>query len=239
MKLQFLFDIGGTHFRSGISYNKTMKFTKEQNKFSSFQEIIDYMKKYINTNIKTYSDYKSACAVIAIAGIVENNCVISASNLSFLDNKRFPDKIENIPLFAINDADASILGEISYNHLNSSKNILSLIFGTGVGSGLWINNCLVLNSEADGLFEKYLSGTVFDEDNPEKMYKKFKKSLKNVIEFLNIDIVVINGFIKQYDIFKNINEDIEVRPYFKDKLEIIFSECVEPVIYGCSTNFTS
>lgn len=234
MKSQILFDIGGTNIRTAILENNEIKYLKkESHDFNSINDILLFITNYIigTKNINT------KILIIAIAAIVEDNHIISSTNLSFLNNQTFPKILRGYNITLINDADAAVLGEIMYNQIDTKKNILSLIFGTGAGSGLWINNNLVLNSEVDDLFEKYLCGKKFDKENLPKIYKKFKKNLARVVELMNIDVVVINGFINNYDIFKNIAKDIDVRPYFKDKLRIIFSECKEPVIYGCSADF--
>jgi predicted NBD/HSP70 family sugar kinase len=234
MKSQILFDIGGTNIRTAILENNEIKYLKkESHNFNSIHDILLFITNYIigTKNINT------KILIIAIAAIVEDNHIISSTNLSFLNNKTFPKILRGYNVSLINDADAAVLGEIMYNQIDTKKNILSLIFGTGAGSGIWINNSLVLNSEVDDLFEKYLCGKIFDKNNLPKIYKKFKKNLARVVELMNIDIIVINGFINNYDIFKNITTDINVRSYFKDKLTIIFSECKEPVIYGCSADF--
>jgi predicted NBD/HSP70 family sugar kinase len=234
MKSQILFDIGGTNVRTAILENNEIKYlNKEAHNFISMDDILNYLNSYI-TNAK---NIETKVLIVAIAAIVENNHIVSSTNLPFLNNQTFPQTFSGFNLTLINDADAAILGEMMYHKIDTNKNILSLIFGTGVGSGIWINNNLVLNSEVDDLFEKYLCGKTFDRDDLSKMYRKFSKNLARVVELMNIDVVVINGFINNYDIFKNITEDINVRPYFKDKLTIIFSECKEPVIYGCSADF--
>ena len=237
MAIRYLFDIGGTHIRTAFFMNGNVyDLKKEKHNFKSLNELLNKIATYIDKN-RFSLKYGKASAVIAIAGIVENNVVISATNLSFLNGSMIPNTINETPITAINDADACLLGEIIYNRLDDKKNILSLIFGTGVGSGLYVNGKLVPNSEVDGLFETYMAGTVFDQRNIDKIYKYFKINIENVVEFLNIDVIVLNGFINNYKIFKKIKKEINVRPYFKNKLNIIFSNAEEPVIRGCCSKY--
>ena len=66
----------------------------------------------------------------------------------------------------------------------------------------------------------------------DNLRKKFINDLSNIIELLNIDILIINGFIKFYDQFILHNNDLLIDSYYKNKLSIIYSNCNEPVLLG-------
>ena len=236
MTIRYLFDIGGTHIRTAFFLKGNIYgLKKEKHNFSSINELLNELSLYIEKY--RFSEYGKGEAVIAIAGIVDKNIIISSTNLAFLNGCMIPNIInDDVPICVINDADSCLFGEMIHNNIDEKKNILSLIFGTGVGSGLFINNKLVKNSEVDGLFENYMVQDSFEKYKVEEIYKLFKINLENVVELLNIDTAVINGFIKKYRIFKKIKKEINVRPYFKHKLKIIFSNCEEPVIKGCCSN---
>ena len=237
MTIRYLFDIGGTHIRTAFFLNGNIYgLKKEKHNFKSLNEVLNKIVTYIDNN-RFSLRYGNGTAVIAIAGIVENNIIISSTNLSFLNGCMIPNIINETPIVAINDADSCLLGEMVYNKVSNEKNTLSLIFGTGIGSGLFINGKLLPNSEVDGLFETYMAGKVFDEIYIEKIYELFKINIENLVEFLNIDVIIINGFINDYKIFKKIKNKINVRPYFKNKLNIIFSKADEPVIKGCCSKY--
>lgn len=148
-----------------------------------------------------------------------------------MNNNILPDKIIDIKCQYMNDGDLALLGEIEYNKVDKNKNILNLIFGTGVGSGIWCDK-LITNSEVVKIFEGYLGGKKFKKDNIQEIRDKFVFDLGIVIEMINLDVIIINGFIKNYKELIISKDDLEIRDFYKKKLQIIYSDCKEPVILG-------
>ena len=223
--MKIIIDIGGTHFRiiSGIYQNKIQHDIKSKNNLFDL----------ISCEITQCKPKESDKIIIALPGIVSDNKLYECNNLPFLNHIILPDKILNIKTKYINDGDLSLIGEMNYNNICPDKIIMNLIFGTGVGCGIWCNGDLVKNSEVVNIFEKYnMGGKNFNKDNINTIRKKFINDLEKLIEIINIDTLIINGFIKDYEEIKITKNDLQLRKFYKDKLKIIYSSCIEPVLYG-------
>ncbi len=230
--MNLLIDIGGTNIR--FIYGNKFKY-KVKHEAKNLKDILSIIKKCLYEVSQSNSIDK---IIIGIAGIVDNYKLYNSTNLKFLNDVELPKNINNYDAIYFNDGDLSLLGEMYFNKLPKNKNILSLIFGTGVGSGLWINK-LVPNCEINKILEKYLGGKVnermhfFGEHILKHTKKKLVKDLSCIIELLNLDIIVINGFINKYhDLIIN-KEELLIDNYYKNKIKIIYSDCQEPVLTGC------
>lgn len=224
--MNLVIDIGGTHFRiryGKIFYKFKHNLLSKQEMFELIENKINY---FLNENNKKINDI-----VLALPGIVKNNKLHECNNLSFLNYTHLPEKILGINCIYINDGDLALLGEMKYNNLSNTYNILNLIFGTGVGSGIWCNN-IIYNSEVVSIFEEYLGGKNFDKSKIDQIKIRFLKDLSKIIELLNLDIIIINGFIKNYEELIVNKEMLFIRNFYRDKIRIIYSDCVEPVLYG-------
>ena len=219
-------DIGGTHIRlkSGNIYIKSSHNAK------SFANLTIHIDNFVK-NI----DNKIDLIVIALPCIIDNYIAYNQTNLKFLDKFKLPVAIHNIKVIYMNDGDLSLLGEIKYHNIDyHNHNILSLIFGTGVGCGLWINK-QIKNSEVYQIFEDYLGGKTFNKDNIINIRSQFISNLGFLIELLNLKFIILNGFIKNYDTLKISIDDLNIPDYYKKNLNIVYSECENPVILGCET----
>lgn len=229
--MNIIIDIGGTNIRIRTSDNSYFFKNKHNaNSYTDLINIIEFHLKKIDNIINKI--------VIALPCVIHNYISYNTTNLKFLNNIILQSTILKYNTVYFNDGDLSLLGEIEYNKINKNNNILSLIFGTGVGCGIWINNNIIRNVEANKIFEDYLGGANINKENmknkkiTDNLRKKFINDLSNIIELLNIDILIINGFIKFYDQFILHNNDLLIDSYYKNKLSIIYSNCNEPVLLG-------
>ena len=60
------------------------------------------------------------------------------------------------------------------------------------------------------------------------------KDLSNIIELLNINVLILNGFIKNYPIFMIKVNELLISNYHKENLRIIYSKSSDPVLLGLS-----
>ena len=82
-------------------------------------------------------------------------------NTGLEDNTQLIDNYKNIKINYLNDGDAFILGEVNNLNINiNDKNILGIIFGTGVGCGLIMNGKLIKNCEIHKYFEGYMKENI-------------------------------------------------------------------------------
>jgi len=142
-------DIGGTNIKMGIvKGNKIIKkkiFKTEKDLPN--KEFGDYLITSIKDFIKGYKIEKIG---IGIAGYVlyEKGILKFSPNLPKLKNfclKKIIEDYFKIKTLVLNDADAAAIGEYFYHRKH--KNLITLTLGTGVGSGIIINNKLIYNSE--------------------------------------------------------------------------------------------
>ena len=225
-----LIDIGGTNFR--ISDSQDSKMTIIEHNITTSEDMFLLIEKQIKLFMnKNIYDKMLNKIIIAFPGIVYKNKLYECNNLTCMNNNILPDKIIDIKCQYMNDGDLALLGEIEYNKVDKNKNILNLIFGTGVGSGIWCDK-LITNSEVVKIFEGYLGGKKFKKDNIQEIRDKFVFDLGIVIEMINLDVIIINGFIKNYKELIISKDDLEIRDFYKKKLQIIYSDCKEPVILG-------
>ena len=135
----------------------------------------------------------------------------------------------------INDADAYILGEIQQNEIIvKDNNILGIIFGTGVGCGLIMNGSLITNCEIHKYLEPYMKENYLDFDNMIKVSKFLANEFSKFIELLNLDYLIVNGYINNFSLCKClILKYLSHNKYYKTK--IIFSESYLPIVNGLIT----
>ncbi|MEO0119299.1 MAG: ROK family protein [candidate division WOR-3 bacterium] len=143
-------DIGGTNIKIGfVRNNKVIKkrYFKTEKNFDN-QRFSNYLVKIIEDFIK---DCKIDKIGIGIAGYVlyEKGILKFSPNLPRLRNfplKRIIEKHFQVKTAVLNDADAMAIGEYLY-HNKRYKNLITITLGTGVGSGIIVNDKLLYNSE--------------------------------------------------------------------------------------------
>lgn len=219
------FDIGGTKFRYYLLEDDFLidSYTTLCNDKDIFL-LLKNCTMFLNTFYKINEIY------VSIAGIVDNYKITGMNNLKLKNNKLI-DELFEIPVYYINDGDAFILGEMEFNNMKSDLNVLGLYFGTGVGCGLYLNKNLVKNSEAYRYMEKYMKENVLNENNINEVCKFLGNEISNLVELLNLDYIIINGYVNKFNDFptKLIN-NLNFNKYYKTKL--IFSKCDIPIAYG-------
>ena len=233
MKQNFilLIDFGGTFFKYCI-YNIENKKIVDINKFPSNKENIH--KQLINF-LNHYTDFYNSIKhiLISIACITVFNKIDNQyqlyptpdprTNLNITNILNIPKNYKNIPIKMINDADAYIFG-LKYNFKNiyiKNKNCLGVIFGTGVGCGILIQNNIIYNSHINQILEEYMKKNYLTNENLEKSCKFIAMELSKIIELLNIDVIFISGYVLQFkDFKKHICDNLTLQSYFSDKLKI-------------------
>lgn len=143
-------DIGGTNIKIGlVKDNKVIKKgIFETKKDLDNQGFTNYLISLIKKFIK---DYKIDKIGIGVAGYVfyEKGMLRTSPNLPKLKNLPLKDILERywqVKTSVLNDADAMAIGEYFY-HNKRYKNLITITLGTGVGSGIIVNNKLLYNSE--------------------------------------------------------------------------------------------
>lgn len=142
-------DIGGTNIKAGIfTINgeikdwQTIPSQVEKGKKSVVKKIVNL----VQTFDKKFDDIQPVLG-IAIAGIVDKKreTLIHSPNLEKLNNFKIKEefsKILKMDIILENDANAAAMGELWKGAGKKHSNFMLLTLGTGLGSGLVINNKL-------------------------------------------------------------------------------------------------
>lgn len=229
--MNLYFDIGGTHFRFYLIEIQNNKINEEsilkndKNIFTQLDKHLNILQnKYIIKNI-----------IIALPGIIKDYCIYGVNNLDIPNGYKLLNNFNNIPIKYINDGDAFVIGETINTLLTpSNKNILGIIFGTGVGSGLIINGQILFNSEIFPYLENFMKENYLTNDNIELVTNYIAHELTKIIKLLNLDYVLINGYVNKFNNFeKLLNSKVTLNKYYNTK--IIVSQYNDSNLVGLKT----
>ena len=138
-------DLGGTNIRVGLIENdELVRVERLEIKNNCSEEEI------IGDIISSINKYDIACVEgigIGVPSVVdiEKGIVYDVQNIPSWKEVHLKDILESkfkIPVYLNNDANCFAVGEKYFGKVKEFKNIVGLIIGTGLGSGLIINNRL-------------------------------------------------------------------------------------------------
>ena len=177
-------DIGGTNLKSGVVDDNGIIISESSIPTGAdrpqdivLQDIISIVKDSIKTAKLTLNDIKAIGLGSPGSIDTENGIVIYNGNLGWRDfhiTQKITEAL-NIPAGLENDADAAALGEVVSGSAKGAKSALIITLGTGVGTGLIINEKIFRGCEfghmviiyegrqctcgRKGCFETYCSAT--------------------------------------------------------------------------------
>ncbi len=213
-------DIGGMSLKGGIvnkngdiafKSNVKLNVNNENNK-----TFLDSLKHLLNELLIYSSNHNFVVIGIGfgVPGFVDNNegIIESTTNLNISKlNLKEELKYLNVPLFLSNDANVACLAEIRFGIAKKYSNAVMLTIGTGIGSGIVINDQLFEGNEGKGAeighmtlvvdgnkcncgrkgcFEAYASATALIKYTKEAMLKNHSSLMW---EYVNNDIENVNG----------------------------------------------
>jgi len=140
-------DLGGTTVKTGVvSSTGSILY---QNKYPAFAEKgrADVLKQ-IETSIRDAADHAKGASILGIGlgspGVVDDRGVVKAPpNFADFDNVPLQDEIHRLfklPAKVENDANAAAIAESKFGAGKSIPDFLFVIWGTGVGGGIILNN---------------------------------------------------------------------------------------------------
>ncbi len=192
-------DIGGSHIGIGIINNGEIieKVEKEIYKNESEESILNYIDEVISEIIKK----ENTIDLIGVAtpGYIQGSCMRNLVNLG-IDKLDFGTIVEKykIPFHIRNDSKMAALAEKRYGTLKEYDDCVFLCFGTGIGSGVFINGNLLQTNENLG-FE--LGHMIIEKDGIKcncgkkgcfETYcsiKRFKENAKKILKIKEISSV--------------------------------------------------
>jgi glucokinase len=196
-------DIGGTNLNIGCvengnvveeTYNSVDKNAKKEEILSSLFEAID---RVIKPNVLMIG--------VGVPGVVDplTGIIYDIQNIPAWEKVALKDILEErygVPVSLNNDANCFALGEKIFGKGKNYENFIGLSIGTGIGTGVIINNRLYngvlcgagevgMLSYKDSIMEDYASSFFFSKHNidakklSERAYKGDKNALKLFSEF--------------------------------------------------------
>ena len=168
-------DIGGTNLRAGLVEDnvvvriESLKIKKDGSETEIMDDLNLLIGKFLNEKIDGIG--------IGVPSLVdsEKGIVYDATNIPAWKEVHLKEQIEakyDIPVYVNNDANCFVMGEKYFGRVKAYSNIVGLIIGTGLGSGLVLNNHLYVGENCgagefgmipfrDHDFEYYCSGQFF------------------------------------------------------------------------------
>lgn len=219
--MNIYFDIGGTNFRCFICdlmNNNCEKIIEKTQKLVLYQ-IDNHIKKILKR-------FKINNIIIALPGIIKKNRIYNINNLNLDEGTKLLEIYDNIKIKYINDGDAFVIGETINTLLSpTNKNILGIIFGTGVGGGLIIKGKIIYNCEVEQYFEDFMKNNYLSINNLDLVTSYIAHQLEKLIKILNLDYILINGYVNKFEDFgKMINDKIKLNKFYNTKIIICKSE---------------
>ena len=244
-------DLGGTNIRAClIDDQQILKIEKIplQNK-----ENLDSTLDQLKTLITSVTNPKVKGIGIGVPSVfdLENGIVYDVVNIPSWKEVHLKDILEKefgIPVYINNDSNCFTMGEKYFGAGRDYKNLVGITIGTGIGSGVILDNKLYSGSNCgageigylpylDHDLEFYCSSNFFQEFHQTTAYDAFLKAGKNDLEALKIWNefghhmgVAIKSVMYAYDpeIIILGGSISEAYPYFKDQMYQTMSDTYFP-----------
>ena len=223
-------DIGGSHIAVGLINNENIIAKKErdieeQDKHNIEQFIINIIVKFINELLEEYNLTINEIELIGIAspGTIKNGIIIKATNLEIKNFNILKElkKFFSIEIKIRNDAKCSTLAEKNYGSMKGYNDFVYLCLGTGIGSGVVLNNKLLepkryegfelghmliekegklCSCNKKGCWEQYASMRIFKQELIKKLNLDEDTNSYKLLELLRInrEDKIINEIIDNY-----------------------------------------
>jgi polyphosphate glucokinase len=163
---------------------------------------------------------------IAMPAVIQQGVARSAANIDDswigLDTNRYLTDALNRPAQVLNDADAAGLAEVRYGAGRDRAGVvIVLTFGTGIGSGLFVDGALVPNTELGHLelrgreAEKWAAESVRERKGLswQKWGKRVDEYLRHLEMLLSPDLFVVGGGVSK--------KSTKFFPYLATRAEIV------------------
>ncbi|MEJ2495854.1 MAG: ROK family protein [Ignavibacteriaceae bacterium] len=225
-------DLGGTNIRVGKIYNDkvTDLYTRQISSTGIEQKVIDE----IITSIKKIFNNSILGIGVGVPSVVdvEKGIVYDVQNIPAFRKVYLKDILEKefkVPVYINNDANCFVVGEKYFGAGKNYKDIVGLILGTGLGSGIYTNDKLYMGANCGaGEF-----GEIFNEFG-----YHVGKAISAIVLSVDPEIIILGGSVsKAYDYFKNsLNIALDTFPYQNSikRLKIVVSKLKQVSILGAA-----
>ena len=154
-------DLGGTNSVFGIVDSRGEIKATTAIKTQGYDSVEDYVDAAVEA-LKVIIDQVGGINTIKAMGIGAPNGNFYTGTIEFAPNlswgrsgivplaDMFSKRLEGIPVGLTNDANAAAIGEMTYGVARGMKNFMVITLGTGVGSGIVVNEQMVYGSDGFG-----------------------------------------------------------------------------------------
>jgi glucokinase len=147
-------DIGGTNTDIGLVSNKGIVMARSNLKTAQYFDaqlfVNDMVHVVRNLMLENEIETIMGIGIGAPCGNYYEGTIEDAKNLNFRGKTPLKAMIEaqmNVPVVVTNDANAAVYGEMIYGGAKGMKNVVMFTLGTGVGSGIIIDEELLYGSD--------------------------------------------------------------------------------------------
>ncbi len=195
-------DLGGTNIRVGQIENSTI--IRKASYPSPAQMVLEQSIEYLKNSISQLFNVSVKGIGIGVPSVldIEKGIVYNVANIPAWKEVRLKEILEsefNVPVFINNDSNCFTLGETRFGQGKPYRNMVGITLGTGVGSGIIINNQLYngVNTGAgeigcipylDATYEHYCSSEFFSvhyQTTGKEAAEKAKKNDLKAVEIWN------------------------------------------------------
>ena len=253
-------DVGGTNIRSArIRLDKDSYLIEDfyEEKTDSLASEEDFLKQLVDVIRKVFDPSVEGIGVGFPAIVDEEGVVYDTNNIPSLKHYALKDNLEDyftVPITINNDADCFVMAEkrlLEQATGNEYGSLVGVVIGTGLGSGIFINNNIYVGSSyaagelgeipyKDSTFEENLSSRFFNRQNieaisayrkavqgNEDMRKLFKEFGFNLGDLFSTIAFSINPKI----IFIG-GSLIKARSFFEEEAKLRFKENVPEKVFN-------
>jgi len=221
-------DVGGTGVKAAVVNTNNGKLVTERKKYPTPKPA--YPKEVIKVINQLIDDFEWNGKEIGCGfpSIIKNNIIYSAANIDdswmHIDLiKLFQVETSAAKAAFINDADAAGLAEMKFGAgVGMNGTVLMLTLGTGIGSGLFLDQKLLPNTEfghlehKESIWEHYAGNAVRKKKDLswEEWGAELNEYLNHVDLLINPDLIILGGGAsKKFEKFKEyIKLDTDVVP---------------------------
>ncbi|MDQ6478489.1 ROK family protein [Dyadobacter sp. LHD-138] len=193
-------DIGGTNMRAGIELGGSI--TRQSNVLLENKESLSSTLTQLMDLIRPYTQYPVKGIGIGVPSVVnvDKGIVYNVMNIPSWEEVALRDIVEkefNLPVSINNDVNCFTLGEHRFGLAKKYKSVVGMAIGTGIGSGIIINNELYPGNNCgageigmlpykNSILENYVCNRFFEDNLGCDAYEAHEAALKGDAKVIRI-----------------------------------------------------
>lgn len=193
-------DIGGTNMRAGIELGGSI--TRQNNVLLENKESLSSTLTQLMDLIRPFTQYPVKGIGIGVPSVVnvDKGIVYNVMNIPSWEEVALRDIVEkefNLPVSINNDVNCFTLGEHRFGLAKKYKSVVGMAIGTGIGSGIIINNELYPGNNCgageigmlpykDSILENYVCNRFFEDNLGCDAYEAHEAAIKGDAKVIRI-----------------------------------------------------